>query len=129
MRVVDADGERALALVDVVTPVRFAGRYHYGRCCKVVHRQQIDLVCRMIAGGHERKGSRLRATDRDAEFLVRLTVDGTIRRLRIAELVVPDGLRPPMLVGVCVEEAFGVCRPDQTVAPVLDQVGKLNAGL
>ena len=73
-------------------------------------------------------GPRLRAAERHAEFLVRLAVDGAVRRLRIAEPVVPDGLRPPVLVGVGVEEALGVRRPDQAVAPVLDQVGKLRAG-
>jgi len=62
------------------------------------------------------------------QFLVRLAVDCPIRRLLLAEPVVPDGLGSPVIVGVCVEKALRVRRPDQTVAPVLDQVGKLHAG-
>jgi hypothetical protein len=33
-----------------------------------------------------------------------------------------------VLVGVCVDKTPGVRRPDQAIAPVLDQVGKLHAG-
>ena len=106
MRVVDADVERALALVDVVLPVRLAGRHQHGLCFEVGQRQQTDLVGRVVAGGNEGEGPRLRAGDRHAEFLIGLAVDGAVRRLRIAKPVVPGGLRPPVLVGVGVEEAL-----------------------
>ena len=80
------------------------------------------------AGREGREAARLRAAEADGEHRIAFAIDFAVSALRIAEPMMPDSLRTPVLVGIGVEKALGIGGPDQAVAPVLDDVGKLRAG-